>query len=75
MADENGPMAVVLLDTLRRHAIEPHDLEPTEAAAYMRDIQRVGAAVQRITGWPVQVRAVAAPPESMSTRSRKAEGG
>ena len=30
---------------LRRHAVELHDLEPDEAAAFMRDARRVSAAV------------------------------
>lgn len=35
---------------LRRHAVELHELAPDEAAAYMRDIQRLSRAVQAVTG-------------------------
>jgi diadenosine tetraphosphate (Ap4A) HIT family hydrolase len=34
----------------KRHAVELHDLTSTEAAALMRDLQRVSQAVSRITG-------------------------
>lgn len=35
---------------LRRHAVELHDLAAEEAAAYMRDVQKLSAAVAGITG-------------------------
>jgi diadenosine tetraphosphate (Ap4A) HIT family hydrolase len=35
---------------LRRHAVELHDLSEDEGAAYMRDIRRLSAAVQAVTG-------------------------
>jgi diadenosine tetraphosphate (Ap4A) HIT family hydrolase len=35
---------------LRRHAVELHDLEPDEAAAYMRDVQRLSRALKAVTG-------------------------
>ena len=35
---------------LKRHAVELHDLSDAEGAALMRDVQRVSAAVQQITG-------------------------
>lgn len=35
---------------LRRHVVELHDLPAAEAAAFVADVQRVSAAVQRITG-------------------------
>jgi diadenosine tetraphosphate (Ap4A) HIT family hydrolase len=34
----------------RRHAVELHDLSESEGAALMRDIRRLSAAVQRVTG-------------------------
>lgn len=34
----------------RRHAVELHELSPSEAAAFMRDVQRVSAAVQEASG-------------------------
>ena len=33
----------------RRHVAELHDLSPTEAAAFIQDVCRVSAAVQRLT--------------------------
>jgi diadenosine tetraphosphate (Ap4A) HIT family hydrolase len=50
MADEAGPMPGYCWVPLRRHAVELHELEQDEAAAYMRDLQRVAEAVQAITG-------------------------
>lgn len=35
---------------LRRHAVELHELAPDEAAAYVRDLQRVSRAVQAASG-------------------------
>jgi diadenosine tetraphosphate (Ap4A) HIT family hydrolase len=34
----------------RRHAVELHDLSESEGAAFMRDIRRLSAAVQLVTG-------------------------
>ena len=34
----------------RRHAVELHDLSPEEAAAFMRDVQRLSRAIQSSTG-------------------------
>lgn len=50
VADEHGPMRGYCWLPLRRHAVELHDLTPEEAAAFARDLQRVGRAVQAITG-------------------------
>lgn len=50
MADERAPMRGYCWIPLSRHAVELHELTPGEAAAYMRDLQRVGRAVQAITG-------------------------
>jgi diadenosine tetraphosphate (Ap4A) HIT family hydrolase/8-oxo-dGTP pyrophosphatase MutT (NUDIX family) len=33
----------------KRHAVELHDLTPAEGAAFMRDLQRLSAAVSRVT--------------------------
>jgi diadenosine tetraphosphate (Ap4A) HIT family hydrolase len=35
---------------LRRHAVELHDLSGDEAAAFMRDVQRLSRAIQSSTG-------------------------
>ena len=35
---------------LKRHAVELYELSPEEAAAFMRDVQRVSEAVHEITG-------------------------
>jgi diadenosine tetraphosphate (Ap4A) HIT family hydrolase len=50
MTAADGPMRGYCWVPLRRHAVELHDLDPGEAAAYMRDLVRVSRAVQRITG-------------------------
>ena len=34
----------------RRHAVELHDVRPEEAAAFMRDVQRLSRAIQSSTG-------------------------
>jgi diadenosine tetraphosphate (Ap4A) HIT family hydrolase len=47
---EDGPMRGYCWLPLRRHAVELHDLGPAEAGAYVRDMQRVGRAVQALTG-------------------------
>jgi diadenosine tetraphosphate (Ap4A) HIT family hydrolase len=50
MTADDGPMRGYCWVPLRRHAVELHDLEPDEAAAYMRDLMRVSRAVQAVTG-------------------------
>ncbi len=35
---------------LKHHAVEPYELASEEAAAFMRDLQRVGRVVQELTG-------------------------
>lgn len=50
MAEPRGPMRGYCWLPLKRHAVELHELTAAEAAAYMRDLQRVGRAVQAITG-------------------------
>jgi diadenosine tetraphosphate (Ap4A) HIT family hydrolase len=47
---EDGPMRGYCFLMLIDHAVELHDLPPETAAAFMRDAQRVSAAVQRVTG-------------------------
>ncbi|MGH7391528.1 MAG: HIT family protein [Candidatus Rokuibacteriota bacterium] len=34
----------------RRHVVELHDLSEEEGAAFMRDVRRLSAAIQRVTG-------------------------
>nr|WP_228530657.1 MULTISPECIES: HIT family protein [Myxococcaceae] len=48
--DEGAPMRGYCCLVLRRHAVELHELEPPEAAAFMRDLQRLSRAVQEVTG-------------------------
>lgn len=50
MVSEHAPMRGYCWVPLRRHAVELHDLLDEEAAAYMRDLRRASAAVQRVTG-------------------------
>lgn len=50
MGGEPGPLPGSCALFLRRHAIELHELDADEAAAYMRDIQRVSRAVKEATG-------------------------
>jgi diadenosine tetraphosphate (Ap4A) HIT family hydrolase len=50
MTADDGPMRGYCWVPLRRHAVELHDLEPGEAAAYMSDLMRVSRAVQAVTG-------------------------
>jgi diadenosine tetraphosphate (Ap4A) HIT family hydrolase len=47
---DDGPMRGYCFLMLIGHAVELHDLPPETAAAFMRDAQRVSAAVQRVTG-------------------------
>lgn len=50
MAGADAPMRGYCWVPLRRHAVELHDLAAAEAEAYVRDLQRVGRAVQAVTG-------------------------
>jgi len=47
---QDGPMRGYCFLMLIEHAVELHDVAPEVAAAFMRDVQRVSAAVQGITG-------------------------
>jgi len=49
-AGEDAPMKGYCCLVLQRHAVELFDLGPEEAAAFMRDVQRVARAVHDITG-------------------------
>ena len=49
-AAERAPMRGYACLVFHRHAVELHDLSVDEAAAYMRDIQKLSAAVAAITG-------------------------
>lgn len=48
--NEDAPMRGYACLVLRRHAVELHDLSETEGTAFMRDIRRLSAAVQEVTG-------------------------
>jgi diadenosine tetraphosphate (Ap4A) HIT family hydrolase len=48
--NEDAPMRGYACLVLRRHAVELHDLGEAEGAAFMRDIRRLSAAVQEVTG-------------------------
>ena len=48
-AGEDAPMKGYCFLMFKRHAIELYELSPDEAAAFMRDIQRVSKAVHEIT--------------------------
>lgn len=50
MGEEPPPLPGACALFLRRHAVELHDLGPEEAAAYMRDMQRLSRALQPATG-------------------------
>ena len=50
MTQEDAPMPGYCWVPLRRHAVELHELGPAESAAWVRDLQRVGRAVQAVTG-------------------------
>src|SRR5688572_20362865 len=50
MAAEQAPMRGYCWVPLHRHAVELYELTVAEAAAYMRDLQRVARAVQAVTG-------------------------
>jgi diadenosine tetraphosphate (Ap4A) HIT family hydrolase len=47
---EEGPLPGYCCLVLRRHAVELHELSAEEAAALMRDLQRLTRAVQAVTG-------------------------
>jgi diadenosine tetraphosphate (Ap4A) HIT family hydrolase len=47
--NEDAPMRGYTCLVLRRH-VELHDLGETEGAAFMRDVRRLSAAVQEVTG-------------------------
>ena len=47
---EDAPLRGYCCLVLRRHAVELHELEAAEAAAFMRDLQRLTRAVQEVTG-------------------------
>lgn len=49
LAGEDAPMKGYCVLMLKRHAVELYELSPDEAAAFMRDIQRVSEAVHEIT--------------------------
>jgi diadenosine tetraphosphate (Ap4A) HIT family hydrolase len=49
-AQELAPMRGYACLVFRRHAVEFHDLSADEAAAYMRDVQKLSSAVAAITG-------------------------
>jgi diadenosine tetraphosphate (Ap4A) HIT family hydrolase len=48
--NEDAPMRGYACLVFRRHAVDLHDLGEIEGAAFMRDIRRLSAAVQEITG-------------------------
>jgi len=48
--DENAPLRGYACLVFRRHAIELHDLTESEGAAFMRDVQRLSAALKRVSG-------------------------
>jgi diadenosine tetraphosphate (Ap4A) HIT family hydrolase len=50
MMGEDAPMPGYAWLPLRRHAIELHDLDDAEGAAFMRDVRRVSAAIAAATG-------------------------
>jgi diadenosine tetraphosphate (Ap4A) HIT family hydrolase len=48
--NEDAPMRGYACLVFRRHAVELHDLGEADGAAFMRDVQRLSAAVQDVTG-------------------------
>ena len=46
----DAPMRGYCCIVLKRHAVELHELSPQEAAAFVRDVQRVGRALLALTG-------------------------
>lgn len=49
LAGEDAPMKGYCFLLLKRHAVEIYELSSEEAAAFMRDVQRVSRAVHEIT--------------------------
>jgi diadenosine tetraphosphate (Ap4A) HIT family hydrolase len=47
--NEDAPMRGYACLVFRRHVVELHDLSEAEGAAFMRDVQRLSAAVHRVT--------------------------
>ncbi|UQA55859.1 HIT family protein [Polyangium aurulentum] len=47
---DDGPMRGYVCLLFRRHAVELHDLDDAEGAAFMRDIRRVSRALAVVTG-------------------------
>lgn len=50
LAGEDAPMKGYCFLMLKRHAVELYELGAEEAAAFMRDVQRVSRAVHELTG-------------------------
>lgn len=48
--DETAPLRGYACLVFRRHAVELHDLNESEGAAFMRDIRRLSVAVKRVSG-------------------------
>jgi diadenosine tetraphosphate (Ap4A) HIT family hydrolase len=48
--NEDAPMRGYACLVFRRHAVELHDLSEAEGVAFMRDVRRLSAAVQAVTG-------------------------
>jgi diadenosine tetraphosphate (Ap4A) HIT family hydrolase len=49
-SNDRGPLRGYCCLTLKRHAVELHDLTEAEGSAYMRDIQKVSRALKTVTG-------------------------
>lgn len=45
-----APMRGYCALVLKRHAVEPYELSPEEASAFMRDVQRAGYAINALVG-------------------------
>lgn len=48
--NEHAPMRGYACLVFKRHVVELHDLSEDEGAAFMRDVRRLSAAVQQVTG-------------------------
>jgi diadenosine tetraphosphate (Ap4A) HIT family hydrolase len=48
--NEDAPMRGYACLVFKRHVVELHDLSEDEGTAFMRDVRRLSAAVQRVTG-------------------------
>jgi diadenosine tetraphosphate (Ap4A) HIT family hydrolase len=48
--NEHAPMRGYACLVFRRHAVELHDLSEAEGTGFMRDIRRLSAAIQTVTG-------------------------